>query len=182
MLVEVAVGRVVQRRAHHGFRKLSHAQTVLRVQPDTEHSYSTDSGIRRLSVHLQRHSPLLQEGAAGVFDVLQLEEAGADQESLNVLLVDGDVAAVREVDESLQSAAAQTLVILDPLALNISYLPPGLPGVHALHEDLVLLTLHHVVGEHGVEVRDGGRQDDAMGAELMIAHLQVEPQVRSQQR
>lgn len=47
-----------------------------------------------------------------------------------------------------------------------------LPGVHALHEDLVLFALHHVVGEHGVKVGDGGGQHDAVGAELMIASLQ----------
>ena len=49
----------------------------------------------------------------------------------------------------------------------------GLPGVHALHQDLVLFTLHHVVGEHGVEVRDGGGQDDAVSAELVIPNLQT---------
>lgn len=48
-----------------------------------------------------------------------------------------------------------------------------LPGVHALHQDLVLLTLHHVVGEHGMEVRDRGGQDDTVSAELMVANLQT---------
>lgn len=50
---------------------------------------------------------------------------------------------------------------------------PWLPGVHALHQDLVLFTLHHVVGEHGVEVRDGGGQDDSVSAELMVPDLRT---------
>ncbi len=47
-----------------------------------------------------------------------------------------------------------------------------LPGVHALHQDLVLFTLHHIIGEHGVKVWDGGRQNDPVSAELMIPNLQ----------
>lgn len=47
------------------------------------------------------------------------------------------------------------------------------PGVHALHQDLVLLALHHVVGEHGVEIRDGGGEDDPVSAELMLPDLQT---------
>ena len=47
----------------------------------------------------------------------------------------------------------------------------GSPGVHALHHDLVLFALHHVVGEHGVEVRYGRRQDDPVSAELVIPDL-----------
>ena len=50
----------------------------------------------------------------------------------------------------------------------------GSPGVHALHDDLVLFALHHVVGEHGVEVGYGRRQDDPVGAELVIPHLPEE--------
>lgn len=48
-----------------------------------------------------------------------------------------------------------------------------LPGVHALHQNLVLLTLHHVVSEHGMEVRDRGGQNDTMSTELMVANLQT---------
>lgn len=46
------------------------------------------------------------------------------------------------------------------------------PGVHALHDDFVLFALHHVVGEHGMEVRDGGSEDYPVGAELVVSHLQ----------
>lgn len=45
------------------------------------------------------------------------------------------------------------------------------PGIHALHDDLLLLALHHVVGEHGVEVRDGGCQHDPVRAEFMVPDL-----------
>ena len=47
-----------------------------------------------------------------------------------------------------------------------------LPGVHALHQDLILFTLHHVIGEHGVKVWDGGRQNNPVSAEFMIPNLQ----------
>lgn len=47
--------------------------------------------------------PLLEEGAAGVLDVLQLEEAGADQERLDVLLVDGYVSVIGEINKRFQS-------------------------------------------------------------------------------
>lgn len=51
---------------------------------------------------------------------------------------------------------------------------PGLwlPGVHALHQDLILFALHHVVGKHGMKIRDGGRQNDPVSAELVISNLQ----------
>ena len=58
----------------------------------------------------------------------------------------------------------------------------GSPGIHALHDDLVLFALHHVVGEHGVEVGYGRRQDDPVGAELVIPDLPEEtdwPQFRA---
>lgn len=131
------------------------------------------------------HWPLLQEGAAGVFDVLQLQEAWANQERLNILLVDGDMAAVCKIDQSLQSAAGtqwldwcQTgvktgvrVVWLVSDWFNWSQTGLGLPGVHALHQDLVLFTFNHVVGEHGVKVRDRSRQNDPVSAELMIPDL-----------
>lgn len=47
-----------------------------------------------------------------------------------------------------------------------------LPGIHALHQDLILFTFHHVVGEHGVKVWYGSRQDDPVSTELMIPDLQ----------
>ena len=46
-------------------------------------------------------SPLLEEGAAGVLHVLELQEAGSDQQTLDVLLVDGHVAVVRKVYQRL---------------------------------------------------------------------------------
>lgn len=55
-----------------------------------------------------RHPPLLQEGAAGVFNALQLQEAGAHQQGLDVLLVDGNMAAVGKVDQSLQGTVRRT--------------------------------------------------------------------------
>lgn len=83
--------------------------------------------------------------------------------------------AVGEVDQGFQSAARQDRVKLGPHQSNWRQTSrtglDWLPGVHALHEDLVLFALHHVVGEHGVEVRDGGGQDDAVSAELVIANL-----------
>lgn len=54
------------------------------------------------------HPPLLQEGAAGVFNILQLQKARANQERLNILLVDGHVATVRKVNQGLQSTAGGT--------------------------------------------------------------------------
>lgn len=49
-----------------------------------------------------RAVPLLEEGAAGVLNVLKLEEAGADEQRLDVLLVDGNVSTVGEVYQGLQ--------------------------------------------------------------------------------
>lgn len=46
-----------------------------------------------------------------------------------------------------------------------------LPGIHALHDNLILLALHHVVGEHGVEVGDGSCQHDPVSAEFMVPNL-----------
>ena len=46
-------------------------------------------------------SPLLEEGAAGVLHVLELQEAGTDQQALDVLLVDGHVAVVCKVYKRL---------------------------------------------------------------------------------
>jgi len=53
-----------------------------------------------------------------------------------------------------------------------------LPGIHPLHDDLILLALHHVVGEHGVEVRDGSRQHDPVSAEFMVPYLKGEERGR----
>lgn len=33
----------------------------------------------------------------------------------------------------------------------------SVPWVHSLHYNLILLALHHVIREHSVEIRDGGR-------------------------
>lgn len=49
-----------------------------------------------------------------------------------------------------------------------------LPWVHALHDNLVLLALNHVIGEHGVEVRYGSSQYNPVGAEFVISHLEKE--------
>lgn len=49
-----------------------------------------------------------------------------------------------------------------------------LPGIHPLHDNLVLLALHHVVGEHGVEVRDRSCQHDPVSAEFMVPYLKRE--------
>lgn len=49
-------------------------------------------------------SPFSKECAAGVLDALQLQEARAHQQRLHVLLVNGKVAVVGEVDQSLQGA------------------------------------------------------------------------------
>jgi len=50
----------------------------------------------------------------------------------------------------------------------------NLPGVHPLHDDLILLALHHVIGEHGMEVGDGSCQHDPVSAEFMVPHLKGE--------
>lgn len=50
-----------------------------------------------------RAVPLLKKSAAGVFNVLQLQETGADQKRLDVLLVYGYVSVVREIDQRFQS-------------------------------------------------------------------------------
>lgn len=47
--------------------------------------------------------PLLKERAAGVFNVLQLQETGADQERLNVLLVYGYVSVIGKIDQRFES-------------------------------------------------------------------------------
>lgn len=49
--------------------------------------------------------------------------------------------------------------------------PRTSPGIHPLHDDLVLLALHHVVGEHGVEIGDRSRQHDPVGAKFMVSYL-----------
>lgn len=47
-----------------------------------------------------------------------------------------------------------------------------LPGIHALHDDLILFAFDHVISEHGVEVRNRGGQNDPVGTKLMLSHLQ----------
>lgn len=49
-------------------------------------------------------SPFSEERAAGVFDALQLQEARPHQQRLHILLVNGKVAVVSKVDQSLQGA------------------------------------------------------------------------------
>lgn len=66
---------------------------------------------QNLETRTRRCSPLLQEGAAGIFDVLQLQEAGTNQQSLNILLINGNMAAVGEVDQSLQGAETHQLYV-----------------------------------------------------------------------
>lgn len=47
-----------------------------------------------------------------------------------------------------------------------------LPGIHALHDDLILFALDHIIGEHGMEVGNGSSQNDPVGTKLMLSHLQ----------
>ncbi len=47
-------------------------------------------------------------------------------------------------------------------------------GVDSLHVDLALRRLDHVVREHGVEVRDGGGEHDAVRRELLIPDLRTD--------
>lgn len=76
-------------------------------------------------------SPFLEERAAGVFDALQLQEARPHQQRLHVLLVNGEVAIVGKVDESLQGAtgkrrdALQSWVFAPRLALSGRTALPG---------------------------------------------------------
>lgn len=67
------------------------------------------------------------------------------------------------------SYSLTVIILLSDICTGVS-----VPGVHALHQDLILFTLHHVVGEHGVEVRDGGRQHDPVSAELVIPDLRTD--------
>lgn len=53
-------------------------------------------------------SPLSEERAAGVFDALQLQETRPHQQRLHVLLVNGEVAVVGEVDQSFQGTRAKS--------------------------------------------------------------------------
>lgn len=184
--VQEIIGRVVKGSAHHGLGKLTYPQTVLRMQPDKQvaaHSSMWRNVEERECAKGEVTSPVPQEGATSVFDILQLQEAGADQEGLNVLLVDGHVAAVCEVDQRFQSAeCTQTNTHTDRHNLLKAVLRRlvrcqavsdqfAVPGVHSLHEYLVLFTLHHIIGEHGMKVRDGGRQHDAVGAEFVLPRL-----------
>lgn len=62
------------------------------------------------------------------------------------------------------------------LSLRISSLVclGTLPGIHPLHDNLILLALHHVVGEHGVEIRDRSCQHDPVSTEFMVPYLKRE--------
>lgn len=47
--------------------------------------------------------PLLKERAAGIFNILQLQKTGTDQERLDILLVYGYVSVIRKIDQSFKS-------------------------------------------------------------------------------
>lgn len=49
----------------------------------------------------------------------------------------------------------------------------GLPRIHPLHDNLVLFTFHHVIGEHGMEVWNGSSQDNPVSTEFVFTNLQI---------
>ena len=67
-------------------------------------SHRDDSCCRRQAVGTLTGSPLplSEEGAAGILDVLQLQEAGSHQQRLHVLLINRQVTVVGKVDQSLK--------------------------------------------------------------------------------
>lgn len=91
----------------------------------------------------------LEELAAGLLDLGQLEEASSRQQGLDVALLHGDLRGVGKVDEQLHG----TLV--------------DIPDHH-----LCLPGLGQLPGEHGSEVGAAGRQDHPVGVDLLGAHHQ----------
>ena len=63
-------------------------------------------------------------------------------------LVDGDLSGVDEAEEALER-----------------------PRVDGLQEDLLPLGLHQIVGEHGVEVRAGGRENDPVSELRLVDNV-----------
>lgn len=45
------------------------------------------------------------------------------------------------------------------------------PRIDALKEDLLTLGLHHVVGEHGIEVRTGRSENDPVGELRLVDYV-----------
>lgn len=143
--------------------------------------------------------PLSEESATRVFDVLQLKETRPHQQRLDVLLIYGQMTIVGKVDQSLKSTKQGGEKRQNLLTINLTgdtternmfsgiILAEGrprpvegsgsfwaswtLPGIHPLHDDLILLALHHVVSEHGVEVGDRSCQHDPVSAEFMVPYL-----------
>jgi hypothetical protein len=104
---------------------------------------------------------------------VQLQEGGADHERLHVVVVDGDAAVVRKVHQRLQRPAKNHIILESVHRLNKSFVL----GVDALDGDVLLLALGHVVGEHGVEVRNRRRQHDPVRCETLLLHLKYITQI-----
>ena len=122
----LVVDHLLEMMLGEGVRLLEEVATGVRVGegPDAE-------AVRRVELPLQ-------ELAADVLDLLQLQETGGRQEGLHVGLLHHDVRVVTEVDERLHG---------------------GL--LHIADRDFGLARLRHLASEHGTKVRRTRRQDDS---------------------
>lgn len=91
----------------------------------------------------------LEELAAGLLDLGQLEEASSWQQGLHVALFHGDLRGVGEVDEQLHGALVDV------------------PDHH-----LGLPRLRQLPGEHGSEIGAAGRQDHPVGVDFLGPHYE----------
>lgn len=58
--------------------------------------------------------------------------------------------------------------------LEFSFVPlrfVSSPGVHALHDDLILFAFHHVIGEHGMKVWNRSSKDYSVSTEFVLSYL-----------
>lgn len=113
-----------------------------------------------------------QVGGARVPHFVQLQEGGAYHQRLHVVVVDADAAVVRKVHQRLQRPGKtqqwdgrEKLKIWDREKLL---------GVDALDGYVLLLALGHIVGEHGVEVRNRRRQNDPVRSETLLVNLKIQ--------
>ena len=93
----------------------------------------------------------LEELRTGVPDLAELQEAGSHHQVLHVGSGYGDPACVGEVYQRL-----------------------GRGGVDAVHGDVGLPALCHVVGEHGSEVGNVGGQNDPVTLQSVVPHNDVD--------
>lgn len=78
--------------------------------------------VRLVQVLWGGASPLAQEGAARVLDILQLQETGTNQKRLHVLLVDGHVTVISEVNQGLKCTERGNNQCLSEWSLFLQFL------------------------------------------------------------